>query len=176
MRIVLLFVCLCAAAIPHAGETWLFSEYAETDALASVHEGVDSPAQSIPPSSEALIVFFSVATDCMPYFQVLTREGASAFSLRVDDGETHEFRWFDAADDGIVATTIAPGDGRSQEDLQAHVAEAYEIARNLMEGNSVKVALRPSGRVLRWSLRDSRNIISKAYRHCAVGIDDKALP
>jgi len=45
-----------------------------------------------------------------------------------------------------------------------------------MDGDAVEVSLQPSGKVIRWSLKDSRNMITKAYEHCAVGIDDKVLP
>ena len=176
MRIVILIICLFVVANSQAGEKWLYSEYAETDALASVYEGVESSTQPIPPDSEALIVYFPVATDCMPYFQVLTREKADAFQLRVDDGKTHQFRWFDSADDGVIATTIAPGDDENKQALQGRIEEAFLIARNLMDGDAVEVTLQPSGKVLRWSLEGSRNIIIKAYKHCAVGIDDKVFP
>lgn len=176
MRIVVLIICLCVIANPQAGERWLYSEYAETDALASVYQGVQSETQPIPPNADALVVYFSVATDCMPYFQVLTRDKADTFQLRVDDGKSHEFRWFNSADDGVIATTIAPGDEDNQQLLQDRVDEAYRIARDLMDGNAVQVTLQPSGKVLRWQLDDNGNTIVRAYRHCAVGIEDQVLP
>jgi hypothetical protein len=176
MRIVILIACLCTLAHPQAGEKWLYSEYAETDALAGVYAGVESSTQPIPPDAEGLLVYFSVVMDCVPYYQVLTREKADAFWLRVDDGEPYRFRWFDTADDGVVAATVAPGDEENKQALEGRVNEAYLIARTLMNGNAVEVILQPSGEVLRWNLEDSREMIMKAYKHCAVDTQDRVFP
>lgn len=172
-RIVSLATGLIAAANVQAGEKWLFSVYAETDALASVYQGVESPIQSVPMDSAGLIVYFPVTTGCIPYFQVLTRERAEAFQLRVDDREIEAFRWFNASEDGVVATTIAPGDEENKQELEGRVEAAYRIARELMIGNIVSAVLQPSGKTLVWRLDGSRDMINKAFEHCAASIEDQ---
>ncbi len=164
---------LFAAANVQAGENWQYSVYAETDALASVYQGVESPTQPVPTDSAGLIVYFPVTTGCIPYFQVLTREKAEAFQLRVDDREVEAFRWFNSSEDGVVATTIAPGDEENKRSLEGRVVAAYRIARELMIGKSVSAVLQPSGNTLVWSLDGSRNMINKAYEHCAASIEDQ---
>ena len=173
MRFFTFLIGVCFLSSAQAGEEWLYSEYAETDALASVYEGVGSPEQPMPSDSAALIVYFPVTTGCIPYFQVLAGEKANAFQLRIDGREIRPFQWFNASEDGIVAMTIAPGDENNQNLLERRAEDAYWIARELMVGSSVEAVLQPSGNILRWSLNKSRETISMAYEHCATSIENE---
>jgi len=169
MRFLVLILSVLFVPSLYAGEKWGLGFTADHVGVASVAQDYEIPPpiiDGIEVSKASFIVYFKPRSMCFPVIFIL--------QLRVDEREVYRpptVKWQEDLR-GVWVGFLEATDTTKEKALE-RVKVVNSLLRDVMEGNSIRAKLEPSGKVMRWSLRGSREAIQGAERHCRAGVEDQ---
>lgn len=109
---------------------------------------------------------------CYPVILIMADKATTGLHLRVDEREIYRpptVKWQD--DIGGVWVGFYETTDITEAKSLGCMEDVSSLLRDVMEGNNIRAKLEPSGKVMRWSLRGSREAIQGAESHCRAGIE-----